>query len=284
MAMQSEGEELFFYRPGKAFPSVSVTGAACSLQCDHCRAHYLKGMRPVANADALVKLAKQLESECAGGMLISGGCDRNGKIPLVPFLPALKRIKLETRLLINLHAGLVGDEEAAEIAASGVDCVSFDLVQDPEVIRGRLHLSLGAEAYARTLTSLFSLGVKRVVPHLLVGLSGEIREHENAAIKIASQHPIAGMVILALMPTRGTPMEGARPPSDDHLLEILGHAMDAIDAPIMLGCMRPRGNWRLETEAIELGVRRIAMPSARTEAWAKAAGYRVTKRPSCCVF
>jgi uncharacterized radical SAM superfamily protein len=48
--------------------------------------------------------------------------------------------------------------------------------------------------------------------------------------------------------------------------------------------MRPRGNWELEAKAIELGVRRIAMPSPRTEVWAKARGYKIIKRPSCCVF
>ena len=282
--MQSEVEELFLYHPGKSFPAVSVTGDACSLQCDHCRAHYLKGMTPVGSAEHLFKLARELEADGAGGMLISGGCDKNGKIPLGPFLPALKRIKLETRLQLNLHTGLVGDDEASQIAATGADCISFDLVQDPEVIQERLHLASGPEAYAGTLTALFSSGVKRVVPHLLVGLSGREKKFELGAIEVASRHPIAGMVILALMPTRGTPMEGAPPPSDDHLLAILKVAIDDLDVPVMLGCMRPRGTWELETKAIELGVRRIAMPSPRTEVWAKARGYRVTKRPSCCVF
>jgi uncharacterized radical SAM superfamily protein len=282
--MQSEVEELFLYHPGKSFPAISVTGDVCQLQCDHCRAHYLKGMRSIGSADGLIRLAKELEADGAEGMLVSGGCDKNGKIPLRPFLPALGRIKLETSLKINLHTGLVGDEEASLIAAAGADCISFDLVQDPEVICERLHLSSGPEAYVDTLTALFSSGVKRVVPHLLVGLSGEEEKFELGAIEIASQHPIAGMVILALMPTRGTPMESALPPSDQHVLDILERAIGVLDAPVMLGCMRLRGNWELETKAIEIGVRGIAMPSSRTEAWAKARGYKVTKRPSCCVF
>ena len=282
--MQSEVEELFLYHPGKSFPAISVTGDACSLQCDHCRAHYLKGMTPAGNAAHLFKLARELEADGAEGMLVSGGCDKNGKIPLGMFLPALKRIKLETRLQLNLHTGLVGGDEASQIAATGADCISFDLVQDPEAIRERLHLASGPEAYADTLTALFSSGVKRVVPHLLVGLSGREMKFELGAIELASRHPIAGMVILALMPTQGTPMEGARPPSDDHLLAILKKAIDGLDVPVMLGCMRPRGNWELETKAIELGVRRIAMPSPGTEVWAKARGYKVTKRSSCCVF
>jgi uncharacterized radical SAM superfamily protein len=282
--MQSEVEELFLYHPGKSFPAISVTGDACGLQCDHCRAHYLKGMRPAGSAEHLFKLAKKLEADGAEGMLVSGGCDKNGRIPLGPFLPALKRIKIETRLQLNLHTGLVGDDEASQIAATGADCISFDLVQDPAVIRERLHLASGPEAYGGTLTALFSSGVKQVVPHLLVGLSGREMKFELSAIELASRHPIAGMVILALMPTRGTPMQDARPPSDDHLLAILKKTIDVLDVPVMLGCMRPRGNWELETKAIELGVRRIAMPSPRTEVWAKARGYKVTKRSSCCVF
>ncbi len=282
--MQSESEELFLYHPGKAFPAVSVTGDTCSLQCDHCRAHYLKGMRPVANAEDLIKLANELDAEGAEGMLISGGCDKDGKVPLGPFLPALKRIKLETRLQINLHTGLVGAEEASQIAASKADCISFDLVQDPEVIRERLHLSVGPEAYASTLAALFSAGVKRVVPHLLVGLSGDKGGCEIAAIELAASFPIAGLVILALMPTRGTPMAGASPPSNGHLLKMIERAIDALDVPVVLGCMRPRGNWQLEVKAIELGVRRIAMPSPRTETWAKAHGYKLIERSSCCAL
>jgi uncharacterized radical SAM superfamily protein len=282
--MRSDGVELFLYHPGKSFPAVSVTGDACSLQCDHCRGHYLKGMRPVANAGDLIKLAKKLDAGGAEGMLVSGGCDPNGKIPLGPFLPALKRIKLETKLQINLHTGLVDSEEASQIAATGVDCISFDLVQDPDVIKTRLHLSCGAEAYSNTLAAFFSSGVKRVVPHLLIGLSDDEDKFEIAAIETAARYPIAGLVIIALMPTKGTPMEDVHPPSDDHLLEMIERAIDALDVPVILGCMRPRGNWKLETKAIELGVHRIAMPSPRTEEWAKAHGYRVIKRSSCCVF
>ena len=261
-----------------------MTGDACSLQCDHCRAHYLKGMRPALSPAELIRIAKELDADGAEGMLVSGGCDSNGKIPLGPFLPALKRIKLETKLKVNLHTGLIGDEEASRIADTNVDCISFDFVRDPDVIRKRMHLSCGPDAYVGTLISLFSAGVKSIVPHLLVGLSGEKDRFEIDAIEIVSKYPIAGLVILALMPTRGTPTGSSLPPSNDHLLEMIERAVDALDVPVMLGCMRPRGDWKLETKAIELGVRRIAMPSPRTEVWAKAQGYGVINRPSCCVF
>jgi len=241
-------------------------------------------MRPAPSPADLIRIAKELDAGGAEGMLVSGGCDSNGKIPLGPFLPALKRIKLETRLKVNLHTGLVGDEEALAIADANVDCISFDLVQDPEAISKKLHLSCGPEAYASTLTSLFTADVKSVVPHLLIGLSGEEDRFEIAAIEMVAKHPIDGLVILSLIPTKGTPMEDCPSPSDDHLLEIVDRAFDALDVPVILGCMRPRGNWKLETKAIELGVRRIAMPSPQTEAWAKAQGYGIIKRSSCCVF
>jgi uncharacterized radical SAM superfamily protein len=241
-------------------------------------------MRPTVNAESLIDLAKELDANGAEGLLVSGGCDRNGKIPLGPFLPALKRIKSETSLKINLHTGLVEADEAAQIAATGVDCISFDLVQDPDVISKVLHLSCGAKAYSSTLEAFFSSGVRRVVPHLLVGMSGDEDRFEIAAIETAARYPIAGLVVIALMPTKGTPMQNVAPPSQGHLLEVLERAIDALDVPIMLGCMRPRGNWKMETKAIELGVRRIAMASPRTEEWAIAQGYRIVKRPSCCVF
>lgn len=282
--MQSEVEELFLYRPGRAFPAVSVTGEACSLQCEHCHAHYLKGMRPALSPADLLSMARELDTDGAEGMLVSGGCDRNGKVPLGPFLPVLKRIKMKTKLKVNLHAGLVSDEEASSIVDTNVDCISFDLVQDPDVILKRLHLSCGPEAYIATVASLFSASVKRVVPHLLIGLSGEEDRFEIDAIEAVAKYPIAGLVILALMPTRGTPMEVHSSPSNEHLLKIIERAADVLDVPVMLGCMRPRGDWKLETRAIKLGIRRIAMPSPKTEVWAKAQGYRVIDRSSCCVF
>src|SRR3990170_9168199 len=63
--------------PGR-FVSISVTGAACALQCDHCRSRVLEGMLP-ANGKGLFELARDLAGSGARGILVSGGCDRRGR-------------------------------------------------------------------------------------------------------------------------------------------------------------------------------------------------------------
>ena len=68
------------YYPGKDFPSVSLTGTYCSLNCKHCSRHYLEGMIPAVNEEALYKTAKKIYEYGGKGFLLSGGSDLNGKL------------------------------------------------------------------------------------------------------------------------------------------------------------------------------------------------------------
>jgi uncharacterized radical SAM superfamily protein len=92
--------EIHFYAPGLKryrtseyagqdagrFVSVSVTGAACALQCDHCQSRVLEGMIPT-NGQGLFHLARDLAGRGARGILVSGGCDRRGRVPLLQHVP-----------------------------------------------------------------------------------------------------------------------------------------------------------------------------------------------------
>lgn len=230
-------------------------------------------------------MARALVTEGARGFLLSGGCDRRGHVPLAPFLGAVKEVKGSTPLQVNIHAGLLDTpEEAENLVASGADTFSVDIVQDPRVIREALHLDREPGEYRRTLELLFSSGAARVVPHVCIGLSGGSRVGEEAALRLVSEFPVGAVVLLSFLPARGTPMARMATPTHEHVLSVARLALRIVRAPVIVGCMRPRGDWDLEAELIGSGVAGMAMPSSRTVRWAEENGYRVEWREECCAL
>ncbi len=128
-----------------------MTGGRCELQCDHCRGRYLQGMRPLGAPEELEKAAAALAIEGGTGLLLSGGCDRRGRVPLSPYLGAVKRVKESTGLLVNLHTGLLDEEAAAGLLGTGADAFSVDVLQDPRAISDVLHLDASPRDYWSTV-------------------------------------------------------------------------------------------------------------------------------------
>ncbi|MBM4237596.1 MAG: radical SAM protein, partial [Euryarchaeota archaeon] len=159
--------------PGKDFPSISVTGGRCDLQCDHCRGRHLRGMIPVSSPGDLLDLARGLEARGGAGFLLSGGCGPDGRIPLEDYHEVIGKIKRETDLAVNVHTGLLDRGSAASLVRSAPDCLSVDIVQDERVISDVLHLRSSPRAYEETLDALFGSGARVIVPHICVGLSGK---------------------------------------------------------------------------------------------------------------
>lgn len=264
---------LSFYRPGKYFPALSVTGGRCELQCDHCRGRYLRGMRAVPHPDDLLREARGLAASGAEGFLLSGGCDVRGRVPLEPFLAAVREIKDTTALTVNVHPGLVDAEAAAPLLASGADLFSVDVLQDLRTIAGRLHLAASPGDYRRTL-ELLAPG--RVVPHVCVGLQSE--EGERDTLDLLSASRIGALVVLGLM----APLPGGEEASTQRLIGFVRRAVREVDAPVLLGCMRPRGRAEAEIEIIKAGVAGVVNPSPAAAEWARSHGYEVIERRACC--
>ena len=158
------------YRPGEAFPAVSVTGTHCALGCKHCSGRYLEGMRPAISPDALLEFAEELEGRGARGFLLSGGSDSDGRVPLGRFAPALRRIKDVTSLQVNAHVGLASKDELEELVRAGVDAFSVDLYGARSTIREVSGLDVGPEAFLRVVTDLMELGAPTVAPHICIGV------------------------------------------------------------------------------------------------------------------
>ena len=61
-----------------SFPTVSVTGASCALNCKHCGGKVLETMHPALSPEELFDLCSRLKRVGAVGCLVSGGCLPDG--------------------------------------------------------------------------------------------------------------------------------------------------------------------------------------------------------------
>jgi uncharacterized radical SAM superfamily protein len=92
---------------------------------------------------------------------------------------------------------------------------------------------------------------------------------------------VATLIVLGLVPSKGTPMEAAAP-QPERLVRFITTAVERIDAPVLLGCMRPRGDRTLEVQAIEAGVAGIVNPSSQAVEYAVGRGMAIEHRETCC--
>ena len=70
--------------------------------------------------------------------LLSGGVDRDGRLPLTEQLPFIRWVR-ERGIHINAHVGLQSDEDM-RVLAPLFDRVSLDYVQDDATIQEVYHL------------------------------------------------------------------------------------------------------------------------------------------------
>ncbi|MBN1538518.1 MAG: radical SAM protein [Candidatus Thermoplasmatota archaeon] len=270
------------YEPGSSFPSVSVTGTRCALSCDHCCGKYLKGMRDISPKGSLYKFGIDLWERNGSGILISGGCDPFGAVDFPPYtFEEIRKLKEETGLLINLHSGLVGERVASSISTSGVDKVSFDLVYDDKTIRNVLHLDRKKGDFIDTLTMLREKGVD-VAPHILAGLDRGVISWEHEAVEMLSKMDVDTVVLIILIPTKGTRFQGSSPPPPDDILDLAARMRSSLKGRLVLGCMRPKGYSEIEVKLLGLGFDGIVLPGRSTLRWMASEGHIIERKSICC--
>ena len=277
---------LRFYYPQPSFPAVSVTGRGCALNCKHCGGHYLEGMADVGTPEKLKEYCLSLEARGGAGLLVSGGSTTEGRVPLRPFLPTLRWVKENTGLIVNLHTGMLDMEEAEEIATTGVDIASVDVVGSDETLREVYGLDASVEDYGDTLRNLEEAGVPTVAPHVCVGLHfGELRG-EHRSLDIIGRIDPEVIVFLGLIPTPGTEMADVPPPRVDDVVDVISAAVERFpEADVSLGCMRSRRDKEeMERRAIQAGASRVAVASRSTLEWAREQGYAVKVLDGCCTI
>ena len=273
--MEVKKERLVMCMPGKEFPAVSVTGIHCDEMCEHCMGVYLKGMIPVINGKELLNVARKLQEKKGTGILISGGCDVNGVVPLEGLTEEIRAI-IDMGLLINVHAGFVNKEEIEKLVFAGVRRFSVDIHQDPGVISYVLHLQRDPKDYSKLIDLILEAG-GIPIPHLTVGFG---TNDLYSSARLIKEKGLINVVLLALIPTKGTAMEESFL-TEDAVLSAVDMLMK-LGLNVTFGCMRDRNYRNLEIRCIEKGVRRIANPSKETMSWARSEGFEIIEEHQCC--
>ncbi|MFA4647448.1 radical SAM protein [Pyrococcus kukulkanii] len=273
--------KLKVYIPGIKFPSISVTGNYCYLNCAHCGRHYLKGMMKVTRK-SLVERCIEMEREGYAGCLLSGGMDERLKVPLDKFKEEIKEIKERTKLKINAHVGFVDESDLDWLKY--VDVVSLDFVGNDDVIRRVYKVNKSVEDYLRILDILTSNGIE-VAPHITIGLDFGRVHWEFKAIDMLINYPIKVLVLDVLIPTPGTEMANVEKVPVDVAIEVVKYARERFEGELSIGCMRPFGRWREEFDkkAIIVGIDRITNPPRKVIEWAKSIR-DVEVHYECCVM
>ncbi len=220
--------------------SISVTGDECALDCAHCGGHYLRQMTPL---DDVVARMEDPDSQLPSSLLISGGCDGGGRVPLPP-ASLLRHMAEHFRL--NLHVGLADDGQMAA-AARFADAVSFDMVGSDRTIRRVMGLRHGFSDYLhsfRRMQRQLPRGVE-VVPHIVAGLDGGEMCGEYGMVDALANDPPGALVLLVLRPTPGTRFASAMPPPLAEVADLMRHMRRRLPkTQLHLGCMRPSGMYR----------------------------------------
>lgn len=271
------------FRPGRVFPSVSVTGEKCNLNCHHCAGHYLRGMRPVLEPEELLRFARSLDDSGGTGMLLSGGCDASGKVPLARFTGAVRRIKEDTDLVLNAHVGLAPREDLEGLVAAGVDAFSLDLYGTDTAVRETLGLRATAQDFLKVAEDLRDLQAPRVTPHICIGIEGGRVAGELEAISMLKALAPTALVFIVFTPTRGTRYEARQPPSTSDIVRVVRNAREQLpDTRLLLGCMRPRRNRTYEVDVVGAGIDGVVMPARDTVERMREARIEMKEKRTCC--
>jgi len=274
----------YFRSSPNAFPSISITGSSCALKCKHCNGKVLDTMVPALTPEELFDVCAKLKNNGAVGCLISGGCLPDGSVPIDEFVDAIAKIKKKLGLTVVTHTGVIDYSTAKKLKEAGVDAALIDIIGSDETIREVYRLDVSVEDYDRSLRAFHKSGIP-FVPHVLVGLHyGELKG-ELEALKTISRYSPSAVITIAFMPIRGTPMEKVIPPEPEDIARILVSARLLMPkTPLVLGCMRPKGKHRINTDmlAVRAGVNGIAFPVEEAIRLAESINLEISFSSLCC--
>jgi len=274
----------YFRSSHDVFPSISITGSSCGLKCKHCDGKVLDTMVPALTPEGLFDLCAKLKNNGAVGCLISGGCLPDGSVPIDKFIDAIAQIKKELGLTVVVHTGVINFSTAKQLKAAGVDAALIDIIGSDETIREVYHLDVSVEDYDLSLRAFHESGIP-FVPHVLVGLHYGELNGELEALKMIAKYSPSAVITIAFMPIRGTPMENVSPPEPEDIIKILASARLLMPGtPLVLGCMRPKGEHRKRTDllAVKAGVNAIAFPVEEAIQLAESLNLEISFSPLCC--
>ncbi len=267
------------------FVSISLTGTACALKCEHCNTKILRGMTDLKRYNgSLYDLCASIGEHGTRGVLISGGSDRNGRVPILPYIPDLMRIRNELGLAVRVHVGLPDEETCAALSDVDIDGAMIDIIGHQNTIRDVYHLDADPEDYEEALTWLEKYRVP-TVPHIVLGLHFGKMLGEERALEIVARHSPKLLVLVVLESISKTGMAKVSPPGIDETGAYFEKARKTLPRiPVMLGCARPMGNYKdqIDRLAVDAGLDGIAYPAINLVEYARQAGLHPAFINACC--
>ncbi|NWF92899.1 MAG: radical SAM protein [Syntrophaceae bacterium] len=267
------------------FVAISVTGKDCDLRCGHCKGILLESMASAENPETFSQVVDRLRSHGALGILVSGGADKNGEVPLMKFIPAIRAIKeRDPQFKIIVHTGLIQEGPARELREARVDQILIDVIGDEDTIRQVYHLNKRVRDYEDTLWMLKEMG-HHLAPHLIIGHHfGEIKG-EWRALEIITRVGVETLVLVVIKPFPKTEMKQIQIPKPEETSRISAIARILNPAiPIRIGCIRPAHPSKAEMEKgfLRSGVNTIAYPLQGTIDYAEGMGFETRFEEVCC--
>jgi uncharacterized radical SAM superfamily protein len=251
--------------------------------CQHCKGKLLQRLIPATTCEELEKKALMLRGNGAKGILLTGGCDERGRVPLKSLIPAIKKLKKEKDLIIIAHTGFISFDEAEILKDSGLDGIGFDVMGDMNAVREVYGIHVSEKEYIDSLSAIHDSGLM-IFPHVCVGIHfGKLSGEYRALEMIRSIVPTT-LIITGLMPVAGTPMEHIKPDLAD-FKKVIKKAIEMFPhTPVILGCAHSSGKDRenIEKMALLCGVSGIAAPTMGTIEHAKEKGYEINYYGTCC--
>jgi uncharacterized radical SAM superfamily protein len=254
------------------------------LNCKHCGGKVLETMHPALTPQEMLDVGAKLKRNGAKGVLVSGGCLPDGSVPLDDFVSVLGRFKSELGLTVFVHTGIVKRETTVALKEAGIDAALIDVIGSAETVEKIYNLKVTVQDYADSLKALQEAELT-VVPHVIVGLNEGKLDGELQALEMIQQIKPSALVIIAFMPIHSTTMAETPPPRPSDIAKVAALARQMFpQTPLVLGCMRPKGKSRGETDvlALKAGVDAIAFPSEAAVEYAKSMSYRTGFSSYCC--
>ncbi len=277
-------KKITFYK--NAYVPVSITGYACSLNCKHCNRHYLRHMIPAPSVDRLVKVCENLKKRGVEGIVLSGGSRRDGTVPLDEFADGIKAVR-ELGLKVLAHTGPINERQVKILEKAGLTSSLLDVVGSGDVAERVFGIKIPESRYKRAI-ELISESSIGLAPHVIVGLDfGRVDEnsHELKALEMLRGADVDTLVIVVLIPTKGTAMQNVKAPDPEVVGRITAIANLMHDSEVALSCVRPGTLYRkaLDENAILAGATKVAIPSSRAYEVAERIGRKYTTyEMKCC--
>jgi uncharacterized radical SAM superfamily protein len=215
-------------------------------------------------------------------VLISGGCDLTGAVPLKENLEIINKLSRNHRLIA--HTGLL-EEDDIRLVSPFLTAASFNMVGDNSTIKDIYNLDKTTDDFIESY-----MAISRKVttfPHITIGLHGCKIKGEYHAIDLLSELNAQAIVLNVLIPTKNTEFENMDPPSLSDVKEVISYAKEKMNGKgVYLGCMRPGGLYRekLDEFCVKTEIHRIVMPAKSARALAKNMNNEITVSKECCIL